>query len=276
MTAFLKMHGLGNDFAVFDARKQALALGAEAARAIADRRRGIGCDQLIVIERAANGADAFMRVLNADGSEAQSCGNAARCVARLLMTEKRAGEVRLDTKGGLVVCNDAGGGLVTVDMGAPKFGWRDIPLARETDDEITLELPGTAVTGMAVSVGNPHFVVSVPDAEAVALTSIGPKIENHPLFPERTNVEFISPLGPDRIRMRVFERGAGVTEACGSGACAAAVVAFRKGATGRKLEVVLDGGTLAIELRESDEHMLMTGPASLSFRGDIDLKEPVA
>jgi diaminopimelate epimerase len=271
MTPFLKMHGLGNDFAVFDARKQALALDAGPARAIADRRRGVGCDQIIVIERA-DDADAFMRIRNADGAEVETCGNAARCVARLLMDETGRDSVRLTTLAGPLVCSDAGGGLVTVDMGIPNFAWDQVPVAQPTDtNRFTLDIDGTPVTAAAVSIGNPHCVVFVDDAESEPLAVLGPRIETHPMFPRRTNVEFVSVRDRGHLRMRVWERGAGITQACGSGACAVVAAAHRRGMIDRKAEVQLDGGILAIELRESDEHVLMTGSAALAYRGEIDL-----
>ena len=271
MTPFLKMHGLGNDFAVFDARKQALALDAGLARAVADRRRGVGCDQVIVIERASD-ADAFMRIRNADGAEVETCGNAARCVARLLMEETGRDTVRLATLAGPLVCSDAGGGLVAVDMGAPNFAWDRVPLAQPTDtNRFTLDIDGTPVTAAAVSMGNPHCVVFVDDAEAEPVTVLGPRIETHPMFPQRTNVEFVSVRDRGHLRMRVWERGAGITQACGSGACAVVAAAHRRGMIDRKAEVELDGGVLAIEIREADGHMLKTGPAALTYRGEVDL-----
>ncbi len=273
MTAFLKMHGLGNDFVVFDARKQPLALSRAAARALADRRFGIGCDQVIVIEKARTRADAFLRIFNADGGEVESCGNATRCVARLLMEEKDAPEVVLDSAGGKLVCTDAGGGNVTVDMGEPKVAWDEVPLARPADtNTFQLNVDGTEYLASAVSTGNPHCVIFVDDAEKAPVDRLGPRIETHPMFPERTNVEFATPLSRDRLRMRVWERGAGITSACGTGACATAIAAHRRGLTDNKVEVELDGGTLAIELRESDGHVLMTGPSTLAFRGDVDLE----
>jgi diaminopimelate epimerase len=272
MTAFLKMHGLGNDFAVFDARAMPLEFGIEAARAIADRRFGVGCDQLIVIEKSANGFDAFMRIRNADGGEVEACGNAARCVARFLMEERGTDRVRIDTVGGPLVCVDAGAGSVTVDMGAPKFDWKEIPLSEPRDtDPFILDVDTKSYEVSALSTGNPHCVLFVHDAETVPVATLGPKIENHKLFPARTNVEFVSVVEPDRLRMRVWERGAGITSACGTGACATAVAAHRRGFAGRKVEIVLDGGPLAIEWRAGDGHMLLTGPTTLSFRGEIDL-----
>jgi diaminopimelate epimerase len=272
MTAFLKMHGLGNDFVVFDARRSGLALDAGAARALADRRLGIGCDQVIVVGNPAQGADAAMRILNADGGEVESCGNAARCVARLLLEERDVAAVRIETPGGLLLCSDAGGGHVTVDMGAPHLDWQEIPLARETDtSSFALDVDGGTLEVSAVSVGNPHCIIFVDDVESAPVAALGPRIEHHALFPARTNVEFAQVLAPERLRMRVWERGVGITRACGTGACATAVAAARRGIAARIAEIVLDGGALHIEWRASDDHILMTGPSSLSFAGHVDL-----
>jgi diaminopimelate epimerase len=272
MTAFYKMHGLGNDFAVFDARLHGLALDVAAARAVADRRLGVGCDQVIVIEKPLGASDAGMRIYNADGDEVESCGNAARCVARLLMEEKDAVEVRIDTLGGLLVCRDAGHGAVTVDIGPPKLAWQDIPLARAVDtNHFGIEAGGQHYDAAAVSVGNPHCVLFVDDAETSDVAGLGAQIERGPLFPARTNVEFATVLTPTSLRMRVWERGVGVTRACGTGACAVAVAAHRRGLTEREVDIVLDGGTLAIAWRAGDDHVLMTGAATLAFAGDIDL-----
>ena len=270
---FIKMHGLGNDFVVLDRRQSPLRLDAGQVRAIADRHRGVGCDQLITIEPSTRG-DAFMRIHNADGSEAEACGNASRCVATLLMQEKGRPDVQIETRAGLLSSRDVGAGLISVDMGEPRLGWRDIPLAREMDTlhlDLVVGEAGTPALAhpVAVNVGNPHAVFFVPNAEAVPLTSVGPMVEHHPLFPERVNVEVASLLGPDRIRLRVWERGVGMTIACGSGACATLVAAARRGLTGRKAEIVLDGGVLTIEWR-SDNHILMTGPVAVSFRGTLD------
>lgn len=273
MIRFLKMHGLGNDFVVFDARKQGLALTRETARAIADRHRGVGCDQLIVIERGRDGFDATMRSVNADGGEVESCGNASRCVARLLIEELDRPEVRIQTAGGPLVCAEAGGGNITVDMGPPHFAWDEIPLARETDTKsFTIEVAGTRYTASAVSVGNPHCVIFFDDVEHAPVGKIGPLIETHPMFPKRTNVEFVRVNDREHLRMRVWERGAGETEACGTGACAAAAIAHRLGLAQRKVDVELDGGALTIELCARDDHILMTGPATLSFAGELDLE----
>ena len=273
MTRFLKMHGLGNDFVVFDARKQGFALSSDTARAIADRRHGVGCDQVIVIERGRDGFDATMRSINADGGEVESCGNASRCVARLLMEELDRPQVKIDTQGGPLICRDAGGGNVTVDMGAPRFDWRQIPLAEDVDTtRFVLEVDGANHTVSAVSVGNPHCILFVEDAERAPVAELGPQLETHASFPQRTNVEFASIINAGTMRMRVWERGAGITNACGTGACAAVAAAHRLGLTGRNVEVRLDGGPLAIALREADGHILMTGPAVLAFKGELDLE----
>jgi diaminopimelate epimerase len=272
MTAFLKMHGLGNDFVVFDARGKRLTLDTASAKALANRRFGIGCDQVIVVGDGRNGFDAAMRIYNADGGEVESCGNAARCVARLLMEEKDCAHVTIDTPGGELACDDAGNGAVTIDMGAPRMGWKDIPLAREMDtNHVWFEIDGRKFDGSAVNVGNPHCVLFVESADSAPVAALGPLIEFHPLFPERINAEFLTVKDRAHLRMRVWERGAGITSACGTGACAAVVAAHRRGLADRKVEVMLDGGALFIELRERDNHILMTGPATLSFKGDVDL-----
>jgi diaminopimelate epimerase len=272
MTTFYKMHGLGNDFVVFDARMCGLALNEAAARAIADRRLGVGCDQVIVIEHPRGTGDALMRIFNADGDEVEACGNAARCVARLLMEEKDATAVRIATLGGLLACSEAGDGVVTVDMGPPKIAWQDIPLAKALDTRsFSLSVDGQEFTAAAVSIGNPHCVIIVDDAEQAPVAELGSRIERHPLFPARANVEFASVLAPGRLRLRVWERGAGLTRACGTGACAAVVAAHRRGLGPRMSEVVLDGGTLNVEWRARDDHVLMTGATSVSFTGNIDL-----
>ncbi len=267
---FIKMHGLGNDVVVIDGRDRPVALGPAAARAIADRRTGVGCDQLIVIEPPRNGhADAALRILNADGGEVEACGNGTRCVALLLMREKRTDRVAIETTAGLLQAAAAGGGLVVVDMGPARLDWRDIPLAGPADT-LRLDLAlGPLRDPVAVNIGNPHAVFFVPDAEAIDLAALGPQLERHPLFPQRANIEVATVLSPTRIRMRVWERGAGITRACGSGACATAVAAARRGLAERTVEVALDGGTLAIEWR-ADGHVLMTGPAAISFAGALD------
>lgn len=268
---FLKMHGLGNDFAVFDARGQALEVPAEKIRALADRRTGIGFDQMIVIDAARSPeTDLFMRIYNADGTEVGACGNATRCVAMEMAQVLNKDAVVIETKAGKLIGRVVDGG-VCVDMGIPQLEWQKIPLSTENKTEnIKINVSGLSAA-VAVNVGNPHAVFFVPDAEAVDVAALGPQVENHPLFPEKTNVEFVHVSGPDRLRMRVWERGAGITQACGTGACAVAVAAVRRGLTGRKVAVVLDGGILEIEWRESDGHVLMTGPATKSYKGEINL-----
>jgi len=248
MSAFLKMHGLGNDFVVFDARDSAFALSAPQAKAVADRHFGIGCDTVVVIRPGGAAADASILFYNADGTESESCFNASRCVARLLLDERGLARVKLSTKGGMLVCSDAGRGQVTVDMGEPRVDWDQVPVASPVDTtSFALDIGGTSIPVSAVSMGNPHCVLFVPDAE------------------------FAQVLDQGRIRMRVWERGVGVTLACGTGACATAVAAIRKGLTGRKVDLVLDGGVLKIEWREDDGHVLMTGPTAMPFRGRVDL-----
>ena len=271
-TPFLKMHGLGNDFVVLDARAHGLAVGVAAARAIADRRRGIGFDQLLVLERPRTGGNVFMRIFNPDGSEAGGCGNGTRCVARLMMDELRETRVVVETLGGRLVATDAGGGLVTVDMGAPGLEWEEIPLAERMDTRrIDIKIGpiddpylwGPA----AVSMGNPHAVFFVDDAASIQLDKVGPLVENHPLFPERANVSFAEVRDPGHARLRVWERSAGATLACGTAACATLVAGVRLGKLARAAEIELPGGTLAVAWRESDGHVLMTGPAETSFSG---------
>ncbi|MGH6828798.1 MAG: diaminopimelate epimerase [Rhizomicrobium sp.] len=274
MTPFLKMQGLGNDFVIFDARNRAIAIGPAEARAIADRHLGIGCDTVVLIAPGTAEADASLRFFNADGGEVESCGNATRCVARLLMNEKGLSRVRLKSRGGLLVSTDAGSGLVTVDMGAPKSDWKDIPLKEPADTaKFGIPVAGHQVQAQLVVVGNPHCLLFVEDAAKAPVTQLGPLLERHPLFPARINVEFVQVVDRDHIRMRVWERGVGVTLACGTGACASLVAAARSGLSSRKATVQLDGGPLIIEWREEDDHVLMTGPAALSFAGEIALDQ---
>lgn len=250
---FHKMHGLGNDFVVFDARSQPVRVTPELALALADRHRGIGFDQLAVIESSET-VDAHLVFYNADGSLSAACGNATRCIARYLMEESGSGNVVLTTERGELKALDAGNGLTSVNMGAPLLEWDQVPLAHNMD---TLALPidgAPTATGM----GNPHCTFFVDDAESVDLERRGPEIEHHPLFPERTNVQFASVVGPDHLRMRVWERGTGVTLASGSSSCATAVAAARRGLTGRSVRIDLDGGTIQIDWR--DDGVWMTGP----------------
>ncbi len=259
---FRKMHGLGNDFVVIDARGAADPVTPALARALGDRHRGVGFDQLAVI-RDAEGATARIDFWNADGSAAEACGNATRCVARLLFDEGRGGPLAILTARGRLEARDLGDGRISVNMGAPEFGWREIPLARDVD-VAALPIEGAP---SAVGMGNPHCVFVVPDAEAVDVARLGPEVERHPLFPEGVNVEFVQVVDRATIRMRVWERGTGITLACGSGACAAAVATARLGLTGRRVAVRLDGGVLEIDWRE--DGVWMTGPTAGVFEGQL-------
>lgn len=277
MLPFRKMNGLGNDFAVIDARASAISLSADATRRLADRRSGVGCDQVIVLEPSPR-ADTFMRILNADGSEVGACGNATRCIAGLLAGELGRSGIVIETAAGLLQSQVHGDGRVTVDMGAPRLGWQDIPLARAFDDtsaiDFTVETGGGPLTQPGVvNVGNPHCVFFVKDLDGYDLAEIGPRVERASLFPERVNVSLAQVVSSDSVRLRVWERGAGLTQACGTAACATGVAAGRRGLTGRKVEIALPGGVLGIEWRASDSHILMTGPWSLDYEGVFELGE---
>jgi diaminopimelate epimerase len=266
---FLKMHGAGNDFVVLDGRAEKLAPTPAQTRFIADRRRGVGCDQLIIIETDPAGADAYMRILNADGTEAAACGNATRCIAALLAEDSGARYVTIRTAAGLLPCEILGPGLVEADMGPPRLEWGDIPLSQPAD---TLHLKlafGPVEDAAACSMGNPHATFFVPDLAYLNIEQIGPILEKSRIFPERANIGFAVIDSPDQIRLRVWERGAGLTLACGSGACAALVNAHRRGLTGRTAKLILDGGELLITWRETDSHVLMRGPAITAFAGVI-------
>jgi diaminopimelate epimerase len=264
---FHKMHGLGNDFVIVDRRCGLPGLTPAQIRRIADRRCGVGCDQFLCLEPSMR-ADLFMRVYNPDGSEAGACGNGTRCVARLVMEAEGRAQLDIETTGGVLAARAAPGGYM-VDMGRPRLGWDEIPLSRPMDTAALDLAHGGLERPVAVSMGNPHIVFFVPGAEAVPLARLGPELEHHPLFPERANIGIAEVRGPDAIRLRVWERGAGLTSACGSGACAALVAAARRGLTGRAATVELDGGALEIAWTE-DDRVLMTGPASHSFRGRLD------
>lgn len=259
---FMKMHGLGNDFVVIDQRGVDLRVTAAMAKAIGDRHRGVGFDQLAVLDDVA-GADIGLTFFNSDGSTAGACGNATRCIARFEMDRLGRDALSLRTERGVLQAEDAGAGLTRVNMGAPLLDWRDVPLAREMD---TLELPidgAPTATGM----GNPHCTFFVDDAEAVDLASFGPAHEHHALFPERTNVQVAHLVAENHLRMRVWERGVGVTLASGSSSCATAVAAVRRGLTGRQVRIDLDGGLIEIDWRE--DGVWMTGPTAHVFSGQF-------
>jgi len=260
---FVKMHGLGNDFVVLDARQNALLpITSGLARALADRRTGIGCDQLILLEPSGK-ADFRMRIFNNDGSEVGACGNASRAVA--LLHGKPA---RIETAGGLIEARPAENGIA-VDMGTPRFGWEEIPLAYAMDTSSMPVAWEDLENPMAINVGNPHVVFFVDDADGVELERLGPQIEHDPIFPDRVNVNVAQIANRKAILLRVWERGAGLTRACGTGACATAVAAMRKGLVDREVEVTLPGGTLTIAW-SNDGRIVMTGPAAESFRGTFD------
>lgn len=260
--AFHKMHGLGNDFVIIDAREQSVIMTDELARALADRRTGIGCDQLILLEPSES-ADLTMRIFNADGSEVEACGNAARCVMRLV-----GHEARIETAGGTITGspNDAG---ATLDMGRPRFEWDAIPLAYAMD---TANIPvgwEELTNPIVVNIGNPHVIFFVDNAAAIDLERLGPIIENDPLFPERINVNIATVEADGSITLRVWERGAGLTRACGTGACATTVAAVQRKLVGGETTVHLPGGDLNITWAPG-ETIRMTGPAAHVFSGEID------
>ena len=258
---FMKMHGLGNDFVVIDAREEEVALSKKIISGIADRHFGVGFDQLAVISKGE--FDAHLTFYNADGSESLACGNATRCIARYLMDETSKENLILTTMHGQIPAVDLGNGVTSVNMGKPELEWNKVPLSENIP---TLELPiegSPTATGM----GNPHCTFFVEDTEKINLEEMGPKFENHPLFPERTNVQFASIIARDQIRMRVWERGAGVTLASGSSSCATAVAANRKGLTEKKVQIELDGGILSVDWRE--DGVWMTGPTMQVFTGSF-------
>jgi len=271
-----KMNGLGNDFAVLDARPRALPLTVAQARAIADRETGVGCDQVIAIEPSPAGADAFMRIWNHDGGEVEACGNAMRCVAAVLAQELGRPQVSIQTGADMLGAVVNGNGTVTVDMGVPKFEWDQIPLSEEFRDTRYIELQVGPIDNpvlhspSVVNVGNPHCIFWVDDLEAHDLAAVGPVLENHPIFPERANITLAHVTASDAITIKVWERGVGLTRACGTAACATAVAAARKKLTGRKITVTLPGGPLLLEWREADDHILMTGSYELEYEGTLD------
>ncbi|MDR0808511.1 MAG: diaminopimelate epimerase [Gemmobacter sp.] len=259
---FMKMHGAGNDFVVIDSRGRGAVATSALARALGDRNRGVGFDQLAEI-RDSDTADFALDFWNADGSQAEACGNATRCVCDYVMEELGRPSISLTTARGILRAERLADGRVSVNMGAPQRGWRELPLAHEVDTA-HLPLPGDPV---AIGMGNPHCVFFVPDAEAVDVAAEGRRFETDPLFPQRANVEFASLTGPDRLRMRVWERGAGITLACGSGACATAVAAHLRGLAGRRVTLDLDGGVLEIDWRA--DGVWMAGPVARVFDGVI-------
>lgn len=273
-TPFLKMHGLGNDFVIVDGRSRPLDLSPERRRTIADRRLGVGCDQLIVLEKPTErAADVFMRIYNPDGGEAGACGNATRCVASLVMDERETDHVIVQTVSGLLDSHKAGSGadglpVISVDMGPARLDWREIPVRSACD---TNHLPvglGPLRDPVGTNVGNPHATFFVDNLAAIPLDELGPKLECDPFFPDRANIGVAQMVGESRLRLRVWERGTGLTLACGSGACAAGVAAHRRGLAGRKVDVLVEHGTLSIEWLR-DGHVTMTGGIALSYKGEL-------
>lgn len=273
MIKFHKMHGLGNDFVIPDLRDGTPLPAREAIASLTDRKTGIGCDQFITLHSPKSGeADVFMCIFNApDAGEAEACGNATRCVAALLMEEKKVDAVTIETVAGFLGCWKESDGRITVDMGIPKLGWQDIPLAYEQDTLRINLAEGAIHSPVGVNVGNPHLVFFVDDVENFPVDMLGPRFEHDPLLPERANIEFVEMLSSTEMRMRVWERDAGETQACGSGACAVIVAAVRRGLANRKARVILNGGALDFLWREEDDHILMTGPATYVFEGRLKI-----
>ena len=273
---FRKMNGLGNDFVVLDARQRPLAISEEQARAIADRKTGIGCDQLIVMEQSST-ADVRMRIWNAEGGEVQSCGNASRCIADIVMAETGLGSTTIDTKGGFLTAQKAGDLLVKIDQGRPRFDWKDIPLSEAFPDTRHIELQVGPIdkplvhSPSVVNVGNPHCIFWVNDLEVVDLGKIGPMIEHHPLFPERTNVILAKLVARNHAMIKVWERGAGLTKACGTAACAVMAAGYRLKLIDRECRVTLPGGDLFMAINEDNGHVLMTGPLEYEFDGVLPM-----
>jgi len=286
---FLKMNGLGNDFVVIDNRVRyrdgvvapnmlRVNMNADMARSIADRGTGVGCDQLVLLEPSEN-ASIFMRIFNADGNEVDACGNASRCIGWLMQAEVGGPASTIETNAGVIGAAVQPSGQVTVDMGTPRFDWDEIPLSEEFHDTSCIELQIGPIDApvlhspCVVNVGNPHAIFWVDDLDAHDLETVGPFLENHILFPERANITLARVDSRSEITVRVWERGTGITKACGTAACATAVCAARRDLTDRQAAVNLPGGTLGIEWREADNHILMTGDVALDFGGELDLAD---
>jgi diaminopimelate epimerase len=269
---FRKMNGLGNDFVVLDRRAVDFAMDEAKARAIADRVKGVGCDQLIVMENS-DVADIRMRIWNNDGGQVESCGNASRCIADLIFAEKSVDHAIIDTLGGLLVARKAGERLVTIDNGKPRFGWKDIPLSEEFRDTRHIELSVGPLDAplihspSVVNVGNPHCIFWVKDLGVADLAKVGPMLEYHHLFPERANITLARVKARDHAEIKVWERGVGLTQACGTAACAVMAAGARIRIINRSCRITLPGGDLFMEARESDEHILMTGPVTYDYDG---------
>jgi diaminopimelate epimerase len=270
--AFRKMNGLGNDFVIIDARERPLSISEEQARAIADRKSGIGCDQLIIMEKSSL-ADVRMRIWNAEGGEVESCGNASRCIADIVMDERGTNSATIDTKGGFLVGKRAGKLMVTIDQGKPKFDWDKIPLSEKFADTRHIELQVGPIdeplmhSPSVVNVGNPHCIFWVNDLDVINLGRIGPMLENHPLFPERANIEMAKVVSRNHVIVNVWERGAGLTKACGTAACAVMAAGYRIKIIDAKCRVTLPGGDLMMSVDPDTGHIIMTGPLEYEYEG---------
>lgn len=280
--SFLKMHGAGNDFVIIDTRFQKLELTSQTIKNICHRHLGVGCDQLIILSKPQDKkkAHVFMSIYNQDGSSSSTCGNATRCVAALMLAEIEKSEVKIQTKAGILKAWADQQGLIQVDMGAPNFTPEDLPIASHIDslDEIPLNIKGLK-NPSAVSMGNPHLVFIVDNMDDIDIAAIAPEIEKHEFFPEQINVEFVQILDKNRLRMRVWERGSGLTLACGSGACASLVIACQKGLIDSSAKIVADGGILEAYWDKDDDHVVLSGPVSIAFGGTLSeslfTKEPI-
>ncbi len=266
---FAKMQGLGNDFVVVDARRAAIPLDEHQIRFLADRRLGVGCDQVIRLEPS-DRSDVFMRIWNPDGREAQACGNATRCIAHTVMQESGRDCVSVETVVGVLPCHAEAGGNIAVSMGEPRFGWRDIPLSSDVQTRSVNLGPQSPGRAFCLSMGNPHAVIPVSDVDQIDVQAIGPLLELHPLFPERANISFAEVLSHDHIRAHVWERGAGQTSACGSAACAIAVACAELNLAARSVRVTMPGGDLSIAW-DADNSVWMSGPVALVFRGTVSV-----
>ena len=264
---FIKMHGLGNDFVVIDSTKNQYTINKSSIQLISDRRFGVGCDQVIEMKPSAK-EDIYMKIYNSDGTEAEACGNAARCVAGLLFASNQKKEVSIETVAGVLKAESEEDGLIKVDMGKPSFFWKDIPLSSDISHISFEEL--SLINGLAVNMGNPHIVFFVKDINEVDINKVGPLVENSSYFPEKVNVEVCQIINKSKIKVTVWERGVGKTLACGTGACAALVAAYKNNLTDPTAEIVLNGGSLNITWNvNSDEHVIMSGPIAVSFLGDF-------
>lgn len=268
--SFTKMHGAGNDFVIIDNRSGQHRMSAQWAKKLCDRRFGVGCDQLVVLETSKK-ADVFMRIHNADGSEIAACGNATRCIGWRMMVEHGTDKATVETKAGVLNCRKAGEYQVTVDMGEPKLEWDAIPLSEPRNTEHLGIAEGALMDPVAVNVGNPHMIFFVKDVDFVNMKQAGPKLEKHPLFPEGANISAAQVISPDQVRLKVWERGSGETLACGTAACATVVAGVKRGLLDRHVTVSLPGGDLTIDWSATTNRIEMTGPVAAVFDGQVEL-----